>query len=682
MAVVEQIRIEGDTSGFQQQIDALNKKIEELEKNLGGVQKETADVAKEAKKTGNAITKAFGGLKKVVTAPFDLAKKAAGGLGTLLKGGLGFGLITAAVDKLSESFNSNQKVVDAVNKVLATLSIIFNQISEAIFGAVEEQSKLNGGFDATKKVLGGLISGVLNVFVGIIQGIKLAVQEVQLAWEQSFFGDKDANRIKELNEQIAVTRQELSETGTDLLESGKMVIENLAEAAGEVANTVVAVAQSATKAIQNLDVAKATAQAERLIELQKQAALADVERQKIQLEFQNTQEQLRQLRDDEQNSLDVRQQSNEQLLKSFEQQAKLEREQLNIKVAAAAAEYEINKTNENLVALKQAQLELIDLDERLQGQKSEALANQNSLLREQFDIDKSINEANLEAFEVEKRGQVELIQNGVLRARAEIQLAEELFNRKQALLQQEVDKYKEGTAQRAEAENALLLLQKENGAELSALNKTLTEERLAQAQSVIAEISQSAQKTLDTITGFYQASNNKEKASIESRMKALEDAGKSESDAYKNLIAERDKLAEKEFQIQKRLSLASAIIQGIESVLNAYSTAQKSPITLGFPAWPIVQAAAAAAFSASQIAAIQSQSFESSGYSSANVSSSVPTAPSQPAQFNIVGQSGVNQLAEGIGSQFDRPIRAYVVGGEVTTAQQLERQRVRTATFG
>jgi uncharacterized protein (UPF0335 family) len=193
MAVVEQIRIEGDTSGFQQQIDALNKKIEELEKNLGGVQKETADVAKEAKKTGNTITKAFGGLKKVVTAPFDLAKKAAGGLGTLLKGGLGFGLITAAVDKLSESFNSNQKVVDAVNKVLATLSIIFNQIAEAIFGAVEEQSKLNGGFDATKKVLGGLISGVLNVFVGIIQGIKLAVQEVQLAWEQSFFGDKDAN---------------------------------------------------------------------------------------------------------------------------------------------------------------------------------------------------------------------------------------------------------------------------------------------------------------------------------------------------------------------------------------------------------------------------------------------------------------------------------------------------------
>jgi cell division septum initiation protein DivIVA len=377
MAVVENIRIEGDTSGFQQQIDALNKKIEELEKNLAGAQKETADIGKEAKKTGGIISKAFNGLKSIVTKPFDLAKKAASGLGTLLKGGLGFGLVTAALDKFSESFNANQKVVDAFNKVLATLGIIFNQITEAIFGAVEEQSKLNGGFDATKKVLGGLISGVLNVFVGIIQGIKLAVQEVQLAWEQSFFGDKDATRIKELNKEIAQTREELKETGNNLLESGKMVVNNLAEAAGEVANTVVAVATRVAKTVQKIDLAKAAAQAERLVELQKQAALADVARQKIQLEFQNTQEQLRQLRDDEQNSLAERQKANDQLLASFEKQAELEKAQLNIKVAAAAAEYEITKTNENLVALKQAQLELTDLDERLQGQRSEALANQN-----------------------------------------------------------------------------------------------------------------------------------------------------------------------------------------------------------------------------------------------------------------------------------------------------------------
>ena len=625
MAVVEQIRIEGDTSGFQQQIDALNKKIEELEKNLGGVQKETADVAKEAKKTGGIISKAFNGLKSIVTKPFDLAKKAASGLGTLLKGGLGFGLVTAALDKFSESFNANQKVVDAFNKVLTTLSIIFNQIAEAIFGAVEEQGKLNGGFDATKKVLGGLISGVLNVFVGIIQGIKLAVQEVQLAWEKSFFGDKDATRIKELNKEIAITREELSQTGTAILDSGKMVINNLAEAAGEVANTVVAVATRVAKTVQNIDIKKATAQAERLVQLQKQAALADVARQKIQLEFQNTQEQLRQLRDDEQKSLEERQKANDDLLASFQKQAELEREQLNIKVAAASAEYEITKTNENLVALKQAQLELTDLDERLQGQKSEALANQNSLLREQLDINRSVAETDQEIFEIQQNAQLELLDNEVARAEKEIEIAQNVYNRKLQLLQDEVAATQAGTAARAEAENQLKIFEAENAAQRLSLEKNLQEAKLATIKGALQGVAQLvgentmlgkaialAQVTIDTYTGA---------------TKALAQGG-----------------------VFGYIGAAGIIASGLAN--------------------------------ARQITATQVPTESSFGGGGSPTITNTLSQPANPAQFNIVGQSNINQLAQSIGSQFDRPVRAYVVGGEVTTAQQLERQRVRTATFG
>jgi hypothetical protein len=625
MAVVEQIRIEGDTSGFQQQIDALNKKIEELEKNLAGVADETDDIGKEAKKTGSIIAKTFNGLKSVITKPFDLAKKAASGLGTLLKGGLGFGLVTAALDKFSESFNANQKVVDAFNKVLAVLGIIFNQITEAIFGAVEEQGKLNGGFDATKKVLGGLISGVLNVFVGIIQGIKLAVQEVQLAWEQSFFGDKDATRIKELNKEIAITREELSQTGTAILDSGKMVINNLAEAASEVANTVVAVATKVAKTVQNIDIAKATAQAERLVELQKQAALADVARQKIQLEFQNTQEQLRQLRDDEQKSLEERQKANNDLLASFQKQAELEREQLNIKVAAASAEYEITKTNENLVALKQAQLELTDLDERLQGQRSEALANQNSLLREQLDINKTIAETDQEIFEIQQNAQLELLDNEVARAEKEIEIAQNVYNRKLQLLQQEVAATQAGTAARAEAENQLKVFEAENAAQRLSLEKNLQEAKLATIKGALQGVAQLvgentmlgkaialAQVTIDTYTGA---------------TKALAQGG-----------------------VFGYIGAAGIIASGLAN--------------------------------ARQITATQVPTESSgSGGGSPSITNTL-TQPTQPAQFNIVGQSNLNQLAQSIGSQFNQPVRAYVVGGDVTTAQQLERQRVRTATFG
>lgn len=624
MAVVENIRIEGDTSAFQQQIDALNKRIEELEKNLGGVQKETADIGKEAKKTGSIISRTFNGLKSVITKPFELAKKAASGLGTLLKGGLGFGLVTAALDKFSESFNANQKVVDAFNKVLAVLGIIFNQITEAIFGAVEEQGKLNGGFDATKKVLGGLISGVLNVFVGIIQGIKLAVQEVQLAWEKSFFGDKDATRIKELNKEIAITREELSQTGTAILDSGKMVINNLAEAAGEVANTVVAVATRVAKTVQNIDIAKATAQAERLVELQKQAALADVERQRIQLEFQNTQEQLRQLRDDEQKSLEERQKANNDLLASFEKQAELERAQLNIKIAAASAEYEITKTNENLVALKQAQLELTDLDERLQGQRSEALANQNSLLREQLDINKTIAETDQEIFEIQQNAQLELLDNEVARAEKEIEIAQNVYNRKLQLLQDEVAATKAGTAARAEAENQLKIFEAENAANRLALEKNLQEAKL------------------NTIKGALQG--------------------------VAQLVGENTMLG-------KAIALAQVTI-------DTYTGATKALAQGGI--FGYIGAAgiiASGLANARQITATQVPT-ESSSASSTPAITNTLSQPAQPASFNIVGQSNLNQLAQSIGSQFNQPVRAYVVGGDVTTAQELERKRVKTATFG
>jgi hypothetical protein len=622
MAVVENIRVEGDTSGFQQQIDALNKKIEELEKNLAGVANETDDIGKEVKKTGSIIARTFNGLKNVITKPFDIAKRAASGLGTLLKGGLGFGLVTAALDKFSESFNANQKVVDAFNKVLTTLSIIFNQIAEAIFGAVEEQSKLNGGFDATKKVLGGLISGVLNVFVGIIQGIKLAVQEVQLAWEQSFFGDKDATRIKELNKEIALTRKELLQTGENLLESGKMVVNNLAEAASEVANTVVAVATSVAKTVQNIDVSKAIDQAARLVELQKAAALAEVERQKIQLEFQNTQEQLRQLRDDEQNSIAERQKANQDLLASLQKQADLERAQIQIKVAAIAAEYEITKTNENLVALKQAQLELTDLDERLQGQKSEALANQNALLREQVDITKSIAETDQEVFEIQQNAQLALLDNEVAVAEKQIEIAQSVFDRKKALLEAEVANYKEGTAQRAEAENALKVLEAENAANSLQLEKNLQEAKLATIKGALQGVAQLvgentmlgkaialAQVTIDTYTGA---------------TKALAQGG-----------------------VFGYIGAAGIIASGLANARQITATQVPTDPNTTPPA----------------ITNTLSQ-------------------PANPAQFNIVGQSNLNQLAQSIGSQFNQPVRAYVVGGDVTTSQQLERQRVRTATFG
>ena len=49
--------------------------------------------------------------------------------------------------------------------------------------------------------------------------------------------------------------------------------------------------------------------------------------------------------------------------------------------------------------------------------------------------------------------------------------------------------------------------------------------------------------------------------------------------------------------------------------------------------------------------------------------------------FNIVGQGGTNQLAETIAGQEKQPIKAYVVSGDVTTAQSMERNIVQSASI-
>ena len=378
--------------------------------------------------------------------------------------------------------------------------------------------------------------------------------------------------------------------------------------------------------MKELDIDKATSDAERLVALRKQAALADVERQKIQLQFQNTQEKLRQLRDDELVSLTERQSANDKLLASLEEQAELERVQLNIKVAAAQAELGIVNSNENLVALKQAQLELIDLDERLQGQKSEALANQNSLLREQEGITKTIGETDLEIFELQKNAELELIGDAVARAQKEIEIAQEVFDKKKAFLQATIDATKEGTAARAEAEGALAVFQAQNDADSLARTQLLQQAKLDTVRNALNGIAQLvgentllgkgialAQVGIDTYTGA---------------TKALAQGG-----------------------VFGYIGAAGIIATGIANARKITATQVPTPSSGG------------------------------GGGSSPAITNTL-SQPANPAQFNIVGQSNLNQLAQSIGGQFDQPIRAYVVGQDVTTSQQLQRQRVKTATFG
>ena len=138
-----------------------------------------------------------------------------------------------------------------------------------------------------------------------------------------------------------------------------------------------------------------------------------------------------------------------------------------------------------------------------------------------------------------------------------------------------------------------------------------------------------------------------------------------------------EKQAKKAFQVQKAAQIATTLGTTYLSATQAYAS---QFLPLPDPSSPVrggIAAGLAVAAGLANVAKIASQKFEGGGATGGtSVSGSVPDAPSAP-QFNVVGDSGVNQLAQ----LQQQPTQAYVVSGEVTTAQALDRNRVQNATL-
>jgi hypothetical protein len=148
------------------------------------------------------------------------------------------------------------------------------------------------------------------------------------------------------------------------------------------------------------------------------------------------------------------------------------------------------------------------------------------------------------------------------------------------------------------------------------------------------------------------------------------------NDAFQMSAGKSEKDQRKAFKAQKAFNLASALTNTFLAVTGAL-TAGGNPIKLA-TGTQFVEAGIAAAAGAVQIAKIAGTQFDSGG-SSAGGGSGGSTAPTMSApQFNVVGQSGVNQLA----SLNQQPIQAYVVSGQVTSQQALDRNRLENATLG
>ena len=122
------------------------------------------------------------------------------------------------------------------------------------------------------------------------------------------------------------------------------------------------------------------------------------------------------------------------------------------------------------------------------------------------------------------------------------------------------------------------------------------------------------------------------------------------------------------------------------TLISTYSAAQKaydSQLVVGDPTSKFRAYLAAVVATAQGLARVKSimavkaagmKESSVQGAGGGNISVSAP-------DFNVVGQGGVNQLGQVIGSQFGQPIRAYVVSGDISSAQELDRSITAGATI-
>jgi len=315
--------------------------------------------------------------------------------------------------------------------------------------------------------------------------------------------------------------------------------------------------------------------------------------------------------------------------------------------------------------------------------KLEAKTSENALARStKEDLEEEAqlkaNLINLEAARLQKQ---KLVTSQIVAAKREEEAELKAIRDAKALEIKEAEKAETDRQAAVDKINKDLEIQKENEKAQTEIQKIELEK-----ERKIAELDRlkATEEEKANIIAFYDGKITDAKDKNEEKQKRLKEIRTKQTlgDA-KNTFNQIAQLAGEDSKVGKAFAIASATISGVEGVQNAYTTAQKSPITTFFPAYPVVSAGLAAAVAVKNIATIKKQDPSGRGASaSPQRPTGTPPAASIPPAFNVVGASGTNQLADAIGGQTQQPIQAFVVSSEVTSAQELDRNIIDDASIG
>ena len=613
-------------------------KYKEAVKNLDEFQKEYAKLEKEVV---SANEKTAESLEKVEKGAKDGAKgikKVGVSIGNLAKASGIIFLLQKAFEFVSSAIQENQVVMDGLNTVFNTAQIVFNQVINAFVSIYESVSSATENFDALGKVISGLVTLALTPFKNAFFGIKLAVQSAQLAWEKSIFGDGDPTTINELNDAIAQTKLDLTEVAIEANKAGKDIVDNFGEAITEVG----AIGETVVEEFGKVSVKTALETAKTNTALKKSAEIAAAQSRILLEQYDRQAELQRQIRDDETKSIAERQEANNKLNDILVQQEEEMTKNAKLVKAAAQAQFDLTGKTEDYVAVLEAEAEIQAVAAQVTGFKSEQQTNANALIKEATELTNAQAESESTLSIAKERLAAEQIENELLRLQ-ELQRIDKLEKEQEtARLQAIVDNAKDGTQAKVDAEIALNEF-KQQSAE----------------QDVAREKEISAART-EITNQEYEA----KRASLE---------------GYAGALSSISGLLSQETAAGKGVAIASSLIDTYAAITGTLKNTAKTPAG-GIPGFAIAQAIATGVAGFAAVKKIASVQVPGGSGGGSTQTGSMPNVSTPPA-FNVVGASGETQLADAIGSQTQRPARAYVVSNDVTTAQEMDRNIIEGASI-
>lgn len=583
----------------------LKLELEEAKFNLDEFQKEFAKLEKRL----DTVTKQNEDLGKKLEQATNKGKKGVKGLGLTLKdlgkaSGIVY-LLTEAFTMLKEIFSSNQVVADTFKTAFNALALAFNDF-----------------FNFLNNNIGTIIGYFKSIFEDPVGSIKQLAktlkddlyQRVIEVWDGLGYIASAAGKLFKGDFKGAL--EDAKSAGQKFVDANPFV---------DAAKAIVEAAPKAVEAIKEYTtstVQKAAA----ITKANKDLELSELDLQETQLQSQILAERQRQIRDDVTKSIADRIKANLELEKILNKQLENEKAlaQQNIenikltKGTISQQEYEIK--------LKEANLKLTEIQERVEAQASEQKTNRAALALEQQELETSLTERQNKRLLDGLTFNTQLIESEYLRLTAQRDVLDKEIELETERLQAKIDLHAEGTQARQDAEQELQDFKAKKAQEDIELQKATEAAKQDLLNSTLGNLVQ--------IFGQGTAAG-------------------------------------------KAAAIAQTTIDTYKAAQGAYAAMAGIPIV--GPALGAIAAAAAVAGGIANVKKIQSIGPPTDGGAAQGAGSAA--APQAP-DFNIVGAAPENQLAQVIGQKEQQPVKAFVVSSEVSSQQALDRNIEGSASLG